>query len=53
MWRPIFREEMLSIRRRGKFFEVVCRSIREADEVEKALVRALSKFRGGKIRRKT
>lgn len=44
-WRPLCKDGMVSIRREGKFFAVVCRTYHEADIVEKALIRALVKAR--------
>ena len=45
LWRPRLYEGRVSIDREGTFFAVVCRTNREADIVEKALVRALVKAR--------
>ncbi len=44
-WRPMCREGMVSIRRKGRFFAVVCRTHREADIMEKYIIRALVKAR--------
>ena len=45
VWRPRLYEGKVSIEREGKFFGVVCRTNREANIVEKALVQALVKAR--------
>jgi len=45
VWRPRIHESKASINREGKYFVVVCRSLREADMVEKALIRTLVKAR--------
>lgn len=45
LWRPRLYEGKVSIEREGKFFAVVCRSIREANMVEKGLIRILAKAR--------
>lgn len=45
IWRPRIHENRVSIDREGKFFVVVCRSLREADMVEKSLIQTLAKAR--------
>ncbi len=45
VWRPRFHDGQVSIRRKGKWFAVVCKSKVEAELVEDAIVRVLSKSR--------
>ena len=45
VWRPRLYDGKVSIEREGNFFAVVCRSIREANMIEKALVQTLAKAR--------
>lgn len=45
VWRPRLYDGKASIEREYKFFAVVCRTVREADMVEKSLVQTLAKAR--------
>ena len=44
-WRPRIREGQVSIRRQGKLFVVVCRNRKEADAMEKSIIKTLVKER--------
>jgi len=44
-WRPRIKAGQVSIRRQGILFVIVCRNKPEADEMEKAIIRSLSKSR--------
>ena len=44
-WRPRIREGQVSIRRQGRLFIVVCRNRKEADAMEKSIIKTLVKER--------
>ena len=44
-WRPRIREGQVSIRRQGRLFVVVCRNGKEADAMEKSIIKTLVKER--------
>lgn len=45
IWRPRLYDGKVSIDREGKFFAVVCRTVREANMIEESLVQTLAKAR--------
>lgn len=45
VWRPRMHKQSVSINQEGRFFAVTCRSLREADIVMKALIRAFVRAR--------
>lgn len=45
VWRPRISKKSPSINREYNFFAIVCRSAKEADAVEEALVRTFVRFR--------
>lgn len=45
LWRPRLRYGMVSIRRQGRLFAIVCRTNKEADAIMKSIIRTLLKER--------
>lgn len=53
IWRPRMYKGCVSINREGNFFAIVCRSLREADMVEKAIIMTLIEARKKSPRKKS